>query len=214
MVLNLEGVAHKRFLRVTLQFNFHLFVVCVEAHVLLVLRRGQIFADTVQEVLHALVLVGRAHEHGAELQKQGLAPDGSVHCLDRDLIGLEEDLSKRVVKVGQRLQELVPVLGNLVSHLCRNVSNAVALAVHSLEVARLLRHQVANTYEVVLLADWQLDWLHCETKLCSDLSQHVEWIRAITIKLVDEDDTGHPVALHLPIDGDGLALDPADAAAN
>ena len=76
-------------------------------------RRGQVLDHRVEQRLDALVLERRAAEHGGDLVGERGATDRGLELLDRELALLEEHLHHLVVGVGERLEQLLAVLGGL-----------------------------------------------------------------------------------------------------
>ena len=85
-------------------------------------------------------------------------------------------------------------------------------AVCAVEVVGLHRDQVDHALEVVFFADRVLHQ-HCVAlQLLADHIHDTEWIRAHAVHLVDERQSRHVIALHLPIDGHRLRLHTANRA--
>mmetsp|Transcript_19776 Transcript_19776/g.55772 ORF Transcript_19776/g.55772 Transcript_19776/m.55772 type:complete len:371 (-) Transcript_19776:3-1115(-) len=214
MVLDLEGVADERRFATVLQDNLLFLVLRVQSDVPPVQRGRQIAADGVQEILNTLVLHGRSHQHGTERASQGGSSDGSVNGVLWDVVGLEVNLCKLIVKVCKDLQQLRTHLCHALLERGWNVVDAVRKTLVALEEARLPRDHVAHAHEAVLLANGDLDGLHGEAQLLADLLEHQEGVGPIPVELVDEDHSRDLVALHLSVHRDGLALHAADAAAD
>mmetsp|Transcript_46096 Transcript_46096/g.99535 ORF Transcript_46096/g.99535 Transcript_46096/m.99535 type:complete len:754 (+) Transcript_46096:3-2264(+) len=216
MILDLEGVADKGLRRVVLEDDLLALIVSVHRFVHAVQGRGKVTANGVQKILHALVLVRRAHQHGTEGSSECGAADGIVDGLHGNLafVVLQKDLSELVVEVRERLEKLSSELLGLLLHLLGNLVHATGHAILALEVVGLVGHEVADTCEVVLFANWQLDGVGGESQLASHLTEDVERVRTISVKLVDEDDARNFVPLHLPVDGHGLRLNAANTTAD
>jgi len=69
------------------------------------LRVRQVVDDAVEQVLHGLVLVGRAAEHGRELERDAAGARGAADVLDVRLLLLDEHFHQLVVVVGDRFDE-------------------------------------------------------------------------------------------------------------
>mmetsp|Transcript_19856 Transcript_19856/g.46432 ORF Transcript_19856/g.46432 Transcript_19856/m.46432 type:complete len:233 (+) Transcript_19856:1473-2171(+) len=134
--------------------------------------------------------------------------------IHRNILIFQEDLGKLIIHIRQGLQQVGPMLGNLLFELLRDLRYPAAHSVLSLKVAGLLSDQVANACEVILLSDGQLHRLGGQTKLLPDLAEHQKGIGTVSIQLVDEDHSRNLVSLHLPVHGDRLALHSAHAAAD
>ncbi len=82
-------------------------------------RRGQVLHDRVEQGLDALVLERGAAQHRVDLVGQGGATDRGLELLDGELLALEVLLHDLVVGLGQRLEQLLAVLGGLLGQLAR-----------------------------------------------------------------------------------------------
>mmetsp|Transcript_85330 Transcript_85330/g.226538 ORF Transcript_85330/g.226538 Transcript_85330/m.226538 type:complete len:252 (+) Transcript_85330:1230-1985(+) len=213
MILDLEGIADKGRIRSGLQCDLLFLVLRVQCGVLAIFGGGQVPDDSVQDVLHALVLHGRAHQQRAELPCDSSSPNRSVNGILWNLLVLKVYLRKLIIKVCEHLEELGAHLGNTALQLLWNVADALGEAMVTLEVVSLPCYQVAHPDEAILLADGDLDRMSRQSKLLADLLEYKERIGTISIQLVDEDDPWDLIAFHLPIHGDRLALNATNAAA-
>lgn len=65
---------------------------------------------------------------------------------------------------------------------------------------------------LVFQADRDLDCRGVQLQFVTELLDDVERVRSLPVQFVDERKAWHIVALHLPVDSDGLRLHPADTA--
>ena len=132
-------------------------VVVVLGEDLAVERAGEVAADRVEQRLHALVAVGRADHHRAELLGDRPLADRLVDQVDGDLRLLEQQLHDLVGDHREGLEHpLAGALGGL-DHVGGDRLEADVLAVVAVEVDRLPLDQVDHALEVGLGADRQLE---------------------------------------------------------
>ena len=174
------------------------------------LRVRQVVDHAVQQVLHALVLVGGAAEHRGKLELEGAGPDPAADILDGGLLVLEEDLGELVVVVGGGRDQIVAHRLRLIEQLGGDLLGEDLLAVLAVVVVRLHGDEVHHALELVLGADGELHQDRVVVQLLAQLLVHAEGVRAGAVHLVDEGEAGDLVALHLAVDGDRLALHAGD----
>ncbi|MDP9227685.1 MAG: elongation factor G, partial [Actinomycetota bacterium] len=135
----------------------------------------------VEHGLHAAVLERRAAQHGVELRVDGHLADGGLDLGDGEALAAEVLLEEHLVGLGDRLQQQLAVLGDLVGHVGRDLLDVV-LGAHgdiTLGIAGpdQCAHldQVDHADEVVLDADGQLDDQRLGLELVDDrLDREVE----------------------------------------
>ena len=174
--------------------------------------RGEVLHDRVEQGLHALVLERRAAQDRVELVGQGGATDRGLELLDGDVLALEVLLHDVVVGLGQRLEELLAVLGGLLGHVGRDLLDLVVVADLGLAAPGQRAHadQVDDAEEVGFGADRQLE---DQRGGVEPLDHHVdaaEEVGARAVELVDEAHPGHGVLVGLAPHGHGLRLDTGD----
>ena len=164
----------------------------------------------VEQRLHALVLEGRAAQHGRELDlERGLADRGD-QPLGRDLGLLEDQLDELVVVVGDLVeQRLARGLGDL-EVLGRDVGDLELLAEVVLVDDRLHVDQVDDPAELGLGADRQLDRHGVRAEAVDHRLDALLEVRADAVHLVDVGDARHVVLVGLAPHGLGLRLDAGD----
>ena len=111
---------------------------------------GRYLHDRVEQGLDALVLERGAAQDRVELVGQGGATDRGLELLDGELALLEVLLHDVVVGLGQRLEELLAVLGGLLGQLGRDLLDLVVLTHRGLAAPGQGTHadQVDDTEEV------------------------------------------------------------------
>ena len=172
-------------------------------------RGGHVVHHGVQQLLHALVLVGRAHEHGMDLAGDGALADGGLQFLDRHLLFHEHLLHQVVVAVGGGLQQLLAAQLGLLGELGRDGVHGLGVGhalVVGLEVPCGHGHQVDDAPEVVLGAHGQLRGHGRRAQAVAHGLDGVEEVGAHAVVLVDVGDAGHAVAAGLAPHGLGLRL--------
>ncbi|KAJ0162728.1 hypothetical protein CTA2_4081 [Colletotrichum tanaceti] len=213
VLLELEGEADEGQRVVGHELDDGLVALLVEGLVLDLGRVGEVVADGVEHGLDTLVGEGGAHHDWGELEGDGGAADGGLDLeVGRDLL-VEEELGHLVVDVGELLDELLALLlDKFVVVSGEDVGRADDGAAGALEVVSLLLDQVDDALELVLGADGDLDGGGGDLELAVDLLDGLPGVGAHAVHLVHEADAGDVVALHLAVDGDGLALDARDGA--
>ncbi len=175
-------------------------------------RAGKVAGDCVEERLHALVAIGRSHEHRTKLLRDRALPDRLVNQIDRYVAFFEEERHDLIREHRQRLEH--PLTGSLGSldHVGRDGRDAHRLALLSLEIERLAIDEIDHAFEARLDSDRNLKRYGRQAQLGLELADHIGRIGASPVHLVDERDARHGVALHLAIDGDRLRLHSGDGA--
>ena len=170
-------------------------------------QRGRhIIDDGVQQLLHALVLVGRAAHDRDELDlRRGLA-NGRSDLFGGHLLTLKIQLHDLVVEIGDRLNQLRAVLFSLVAHILGDLLDAHILAKIVVVDVRLHLEQVDDAAEVRLGADRQLDRNSVAAQALVHHVDNVVEVRAHDVHLVDVDHAGNIVVVSLSPDRLGLRL--------
>ena len=171
----------------------------------------EVLDDPVEERLNALVLECRAaeHRHDGEVERRG-AERAAQHVRRNGLLVLEVGLHQLVVVVGDRVDQLVVVLGRLLEELGGNVLRV------QLRAERVGPHvcahldEVDDAAEVLLLADRQLHGHRPRAEPVDHRLHGREEVRADAVHLVHEGDAWDAVAVCLAPDGLGLRLDTGD----
>ena len=133
-----------------------------------------------------------------------------LDLLDGELLAAEVGLHEVVVGLGDGLDQLLPVLGDHVGHVGRDLLDGVVLALLDLAAPGQRAHldQVDDSDEVVLRADGQLDRQRLGAEPVLDGPHGEVEVRAELVHLVDEADARDVVLGGLPPDLLGLRLDP------
>ena len=169
----------------------------------------QVVDDGVEQRLDALVLERGAAEHGHDREVERRGADRAPEHVrrHRDLVP-EVRLHKLVVVVGDRVDQLVVVLGRLLGELGRNV-HGVHLRPEGVgpDVGAHL-DEVDDAAEVLLLTDRELNGDGARAEPVDHRLDGREEVRADAVHLVHERDARDVVAVGLAPDGLGLRLDP------
>ena len=174
--------------------------------------RRQVVDHRVEQGLHALVLEGRAVQHGHQAAADGSGPDGGGDLFGAYLGVLQELLEQALVVVRQRLKQIVAVELGLLGHLVGDVGLGPG---HS-EVlagpdAGPHAHQVDDPPVVGLGADGQLDHRDALGQSLPDRVEHEVEVGAGAVHLVNEAEPGNAVAVGLAPHRLGLGLHAGDA---
>ena len=211
-VLQLEGQRHQRVFGIVADHDLGLVPVEIERGILDVRGAGQVGIDRVQQQLDALVLVGRADHHRGQFQAQGAPADGLVDHRLGDVAFLEHGLHEFVGEHGHRVEQFLPFGLGLVAQIGGDLLDADIVALLALEIDGLHGDQVDHALQVAFQADGHLDHNRVQVQLVTQLLGDALRIGAGPIAFIDKGDPGDLVSGHLPVDGDGLRLDPADRA--
>ena len=173
-------------------------------------QRGRhIIDDGVQQLLHALVFIGRAAHDRDELDlRRGLA-DGRLDHFGGDFLTFQIHLHDLVVEIGDGLKELRAVLFGLGAHVLGDLLDAHILAKIVVVDVRLHLEQVDDAAEVRLGADRQLNRNSVAAQALVHHVDNVVEICAHDIHLVDVDHAGNIVMVSLSPDRLGLRLNAA-----
>ena len=177
-------------------------------------RCGHIVNDSVQQLLHAAVLVGRTTDNGDQSVRNGLFADSSLQFLTGDLLTLEVLLHELFVVLGNSLNEDVAILLSLLTHILGNLLGAHIVA--HIVVVDLSVHidQVNDTTEGILLTDGQLDGHAVGVQTIVQHLDAAEEVSTHGVHLVDVHHTGDFVLISLTPDGLRLRLDTALSSQN
>ena len=170
-------------------------------------RGGHVVHDSVQQLLHAAVLVGRTTDNGNQRVRNGLLADSSFQFGLGDLLALEVLLHQLFVVLSNSLDQDVAILLSLLDHILGNGLTAHVVA--HVVVVDLSVHvnQVNDTTESILLADRQLN---CNAVGVQTIMQHLDAAEEVGthgIHLVDVHHTGNLVFVSLTPNGLRLRLD-------
>ena len=173
-------------------------------------QRGRhIIDDGVQQLLHTLILIGRAAHDRDELDlRRGLA-NGRSDLFGGHLLTLKIQLHDLVVEIGDCLNQLRAVLFSLVAHILGDLLDAHILAKIVVVDVRLHLEQVDDAAEVRLGADRQLDRNSVAAQALMHHVDNVVEVRAHDVHLVDVDHAGNIVMVSLSPDRLGLRLNAA-----
>ena len=176
-------------------------------------RRREVVHDRVEHRLHAAVLERRAAEHRVDLRVDGQLADRGLDLGDREGLTAEVLLEELLVRLGDRLEQHLAVLGDDLGHVGRDLLDVV-LGAHgdiTLGVARPDQRahldEVDDSDEVVLDADGQLDDQRLGLELVDDRVDREVEVGAELVHLVDEADARDVVLVGLTPHGLGLGLD-------
>ena len=173
-------------------------------------HRGRHVVDHgVQQLLHALVLVGGAHEHRVDLAGDDALADGGLQLLDGDFLLHEDLLHEVVVAVGGGLQKLLAVQGRVFGELGRDGVHRLGVGhalVVGLEVPGSHGHEVHDAPEVILGTHGNLGGHGLRIQTVAHGLDGMEEVGTHAVVLVDEGDAGHAVTLGLAPHRLGLRL--------
>ncbi len=163
--------------------------------------------DRIEQRLHALVLErGAAHaQHDFVLERARL--EAALDLVFRQRLPFEEFLGERVVAFGGRFDHERAILFGVGLERRRNLAE---LELHALgfhvPVDSLHLDEVDDPFEGFLGADRQLDGHRIGAQPGADHVDDAQEVSSGAIHLVDEGDTRHVVAVHLPPNRFGLRL--------
>ena len=177
-------------------------------------RSGHIVNDSVQQLLHAAVLIGRAAGHRHQSVGDGLLADRSLQLGTGNLLALEVLLHELFVVLSNSLDQDVVVLLGLLTHILGDGLSAHVVA-HVI-VVDLSVHidQVNDTTEGILLTDGQLDGHAVGVQTIMQHLDAAEEVSTHGVHLVDVHHTGDLVLVSLTPDGLRLRLDTALSSQN
>ena len=172
-------------------------------------RAREVIDDGVEELLHTLVLVRRAHENGVELVGEHAGADGVLELLDGDLLLLEDHLHELVVVVGGGVKELLALLGSNLLELSGDGIHGLGIGhalVVGLEVPRGHGDEVDDAPEVILGAHRDLDGHGVGVEAILHGVDGMPEVGTHAVELVDEGDARDVVVAGLAPHGLGLGL--------
>ena len=170
---------------------------------------GQIIDYRVQQLLHALVFVGRAAGDGYHLDGDGGLADGCAYHVGGDLLALQIALHDLIIEIGDGFKKVRAVLLGQLAHVLGYLLNAHVLAQIIVIDVRLHVHKVNYAAKIGFLAYGQLDGHGVRLEPVMDHVYHVEEIRAHDVHLVDIDETWYVVMVGLAPHSLRLGLDSA-----
>lgn len=132
-----------------------------------------------------------------------------IHWISCSCVGccsIQEQLAHLLVHLRQSLDQRALRRRRLLLQLRRNASDLHLVAVRTLEHHRAVSHQVHHALVRVLQTDRNLYRRRVQLQLVAQLTDHAVRVRALTVQLVDERQTGNVVALHLTVHRDRLRL--------
>ncbi len=210
-VVELERERDELLVGVRLDHDLGLFVVEIDALVLDLVRRGQIQRHRVEKLLHALVLVRRAHEDRSQLEREHAFAHRGDH-LGLGRVALEDRLHQLFREHRDRVEHLLARGVGFGLHLVGNRLLDHVDAHLALEVEGLHPDQVDHALEAIFEADRKLHQHGVVLELLAQLIRHAERVGAGAVELVDEGEPRHVVAPHLAVDRHRLRLHAGDAA--
>ena len=176
-------------------------------------RRRQVGHDGVEQRLHALVAQGRAAQDRKEFHGPGFDRNGPHQLLLAHGFAGQVVFEQFVVRVGNRLDQLIAVAGDLVGQPGRNV---FLVKTRSERIFfphdGLLAHEIDHPAKRVLGAERQLHHERLAPQTVCDLLEHAVKVRPHAVELIDEDDAWHPIFIGLTPDRLRLRLHTADCA--
>ena len=194
---DLEGKAGERRIIVSMT---NIFLAGIGVHTV---DRGDIHGgrhvvdDGVEQLLHALVLVGRTANDGNHLVVDGGLTDGLADEVLRNGLLFERQLHDLVVQVGAGVNELGAILLSELEHVLGDLLHAHVLAELVVVDISVHLHQVDDALEGVFRADRQLDGDSVALETVVDHVQNVVEVRTHDIHLVDVDHAGDLVVIGL-----------------
>ena len=211
-ILKLERQHDKRVARLGDELNLLLVVALVERLVGPVVGAGEEAHDRVEQRLHTLVLVGRAHEDGRHAALDGRLANHRVGLFGAHLFAAQELLGDVVVEVRKTLDEDRAVLLHVLLEVGRALLNADLFTVGAVVVPGLAGEQVDRALEAILFADRDLHHDGVVRELLAQQAGDAEGVGTRAVELVDEGEAGDVVAAHLAVDRDRLRLNAGNAA--
>ena len=172
-------------------------------------RAGEVVDNSVEQLLHALVLVSGAHEDEVELVGQNALTQSSLELLDGEVLLHENLLHELVIKAGSSVEELLALGGSDVGELSRDLVHRLGVGhalVVGLEVPCGHGNEVDNAPEVVLGAHRNLSGDGVSVEALLHGLDSVEEVSAHAVILVDKSDAGDVEGGSLTPHGLGLGL--------
>ena len=170
-------------------------------------RSGHIVNDSVQQLLHTAVLVGRAADNGNQSICNGFLADSLLQFLAGDFLALKVLLHQLFVVLGNSLDQNVTVLFSLLDHILGDGLGTHIVA--HVVVVDLSVHidQVNDTAEGILLTDRQLDGHAVGVQTIVQHLDAAEEVSTHGVHLVDVHHTGDFVFISLTPNSLRLRLD-------
>src|SRR5215472_5208350 len=190
--------------------------------------RRQIVDDRIEQRLNALVLEGRAGQHGDDFHRQGGLADGLAHLLERERAGIQILVENFVVVLGDVFDDLgaVIVVELLVDSGTLEGRRNVRAAGHKRGIPELgnfedfkfgaegflepnddvFFQEIDATDEVVFATEGKLQGNGVSTEALADGADNVIEVRAHLVHLVDEGETRDAVLVGLAPHGFRLRL--------
>jgi len=159
--------------------------------------RGHIIHDGVQQLLHALVLVGRSAGHGNQQVLNGALAQSLPDELTGDLLLLQGQFHNLIVQVGAGVDELGTVLLGQLHHVLRDGLHTHVLAQIVIVYVGIHLHQVDDPLEGLLGSDGKLDGNGVALKAVMDHIEHVVKVGAHDVHLIDIDHAGDLIVVSL-----------------
>ena len=158
-------------------------------------RRGQIAHDRVEQLRHADVEHRRRAEERKDLRVERRRPQAGSQLGVGQRAGFEELLHQLLVVLGDHLDERLARRVDRRGHVGRHRRFAEPAACIGLEDERLLRDEIDDALEVLLLANRQLDRDHrAIARFAERLKRSIE-ARALAIEAVQHDQARQPELL-------------------
>ncbi|KAF5048383.1 hypothetical protein DSECCO2_450710 [anaerobic digester metagenome] len=211
-VLKLEGKNDGRQVIVSLENDLFLVLVQVKSLVHDIGRIGQVADNSIEQRLDALVLVCRAHEHRAEFETDGSFADGLLQQFNGYVV-LKHGFHKLIGAHGNTVKQLFALGDGFCHEMGGNLSFTDLVCIRTgIEVQCLHGHQVDNAFQMILKPDGNLHQNRIQAELLDQLLFDTVRIGPGSVAFIDKGNTGNMVALHLPVNGNRLALYAADGA--
>ncbi len=172
-------------------------------------RGGHESDDRVQQLLHALVFIGRTACDRHEFVGNGRLADGGDDLFPGQLLAVQVFFHHRVVLLGNRFQQLGTVLFGDFFHIVRDFLDAHILAHFIVIDIRFHVDEVDDAPERVFLADRQLDGHGVGLEPVLHHLHGIEKVGAHNVHLVDIRHARDAELLRLAPHGLGLRLDAA-----
>ena len=160
-------------------------------------RRGHIVHNGIEQLLHALVAVGRTADHRDHLDRDGRLADRCADLGGGDLLALKIHLHDLIVEHGNGVEHLLTVFLRELAHILGDLLHAHILAHFVVVDVRIHLDQVDDAAEFGFLADGQLDGHRIALETLVDHAQDVIEVRAHDVHFVDVDHAGHMVVIRL-----------------
>ena len=160
-------------------------------------RRGHIVHNGIEQLLHALVAVGRTADHRDHLDRDGRLADRCADLGGGDFLALEIHLHDLIVEHGNGVEHLLTVFLRELAHILGDLLHAHILAHFVVVDVRVHLDQVDDAAEFGFLADGQLDGHRIALETLVDHAQDVIEVRAHDVHFVDVDHAGHMVVIRL-----------------